>query len=231
MLRILQSINTQPFSFIVDPNGEFQPGQIAQLNVFGNQIVCGVSDGTCPLGIIDDMKTHAFTTTVIDEAVIASVPDPILNSSNQLVTPVDIKVELANPHIMPDSFVSDPVNVHLNFKNGVITFIAGTPLNFDLTGSGTPNAIRTVVSYSYRIANVQGEDSTQGSQRITVWSGRMIAATDQFETNRHYPLNANLFVSQKGMLTTQRITEYHPPVAFVTGPPTAFDSYLEFMWL
>jgi hypothetical protein len=34
---------------------------IGQLGVIGNNIVCGVSDGTAPLGIIDDIKVRAFT--------------------------------------------------------------------------------------------------------------------------------------------------------------------------
>lgn len=229
MLRILQSINTLPFSFIVDPNSEFQPGMVAQLNTNGNQIVCGVSDGTCPLGLIDDIKTHAFTTTAVDEEVIVRVENPS-TVNGVLVAPTDQIALLNNAYISPYSFVSDPVNVTVNVTNGAVTFIAGTALNFDSTGSGTPDSIRTIVNYSYRIANIPGEDSTQGSQRITVWTGRMIASTDQFETNRYYPLNANLFVSQSGLLTTSQ-TGSNPPVAFVTGPPTAFDNFLEFMWL
>jgi len=46
------------------------------------------------------------------------------------------------------------VNVTLIPVNGVITFIGGTELNFDVTGSGNPDAIRTIVNYTYQVPNV-----------------------------------------------------------------------------
>ena len=72
--RIVQAGNALPTSYPVDPSAEFEPGMVAQLGVIGNNIVCGVSDGTAPIGIIDDIKTRAFTSTSIDEVVIASAP-------------------------------------------------------------------------------------------------------------------------------------------------------------
>lgn len=54
MLRLIQVGASLPFSYPVDPTSTFQSGQIAQLKLIGNEIVCGVSDGTAPLGIIDD---------------------------------------------------------------------------------------------------------------------------------------------------------------------------------
>ncbi|HVI41791.1 MAG TPA: hypothetical protein VM577_14155 [Anaerovoracaceae bacterium] len=230
MLRIVQVGNTLPFSFPVDPNAEFQPGQIAQLSVMGNQVVCGVSDGRVPIGIIDDIKTKSFTAAAIDEVIIApavGVPGP----NNTIVTPVDIKIELANPNVLPSSFVSDPVDVELIPRNGVIIFLAGTPLNFSMTDSGVPDAIRTRVSYTYQIPNIPGDDSTAGSGRVTVWFSRIIAQTDQYDTAVRYPVNATLFVNEKGQLTTRRISDEFPGVAIVTGPPTTIHSALEFLWL
>ncbi len=116
-------------------------------------------------------------------------------------------------------------------RNGVIVFLAGTELNFDLDGDGTPDAIRTVVSYSYQIPNIPGDDSTLASQRVTVWFQRMLAATDQFETNQKYPVNAPLFVNESGKLTTRQISPDHPAIALVTGPPNSIDTTMEFMWL
>lgn len=229
MLRIVQVGNTLPFSFPVDPNAEFQPGQIAQLSVMGNQVVCGVSDGRVPLGIIDDIKTRSFTAAAIDEVIIA--PAAGVESNGQLVTPIDIKVELQNPNVLPSSFVSDPVDVELIPRNGVITFLAGTPLNFSLTDSGTPDAIRTRVSYTYQVPNVPGDDSTAGHGRVTVWFSRIIAQTDQYDTAVRYPVNATLFVNENGMLTTRKISDEFPGVAIVTGPPTTVHSALEFLWL
>src|ERR1041385_3004083 len=142
MLRLVQVGNTLPASFIVDPSAEFQPGQIAELTVIGNQVMATVSNGTAPLGIIDDIKTRAFTNVSWNEVVIVpavGVPGP----GGTLVTPIDIKAELRKANIVQSSFTST-VSTVLNAENGVIKFVAGTPLNFDLTGTGVPNAIRTI---------------------------------------------------------------------------------------
>lgn len=231
MLRLVQTGNALPFSYPVDPNANFQPGMIAQLNVMGNNVVCGVSDGTVPIGIIDDVKTNSFTAPSIDEIIIAGPIMGVVGPSGALVTPNDVKIELANPNIMASSFTSDPVDVELIPRNGVITFMAGTPLNFDADGDGIPDSIRTRVNYSYQVPNVPGDDSTQGSGRVTVWFQRMLFQTDQFETNQRYPVNANLFVSEEGKLTTRQPTADHPGIAIVTGTPTSVFDSLEAMLL
>lgn len=233
MFRIVQTGNSMPFSFPVDPSAEFQPGQIGQLTVLGNNVVCGVSDGIAPIGVIDDVKTRAFTTTSIDEVVIAGpirgVPDPARGGI--LVTPVDVKTELQNAGIIPSTFVSDPVDVQLIPRNGVVRFIAGTPLNFDLDGDGIPDAIRTVVSYSYQVPNIPGDDSTYGSGRVTIWFQRFIGQTDQFDTTQRYPINANLYVDCDGRFTSKQPSDNHPGVAIVTGSPVSMFGSIEFMWL
>ena len=228
MLRLVQVGNTLPASFICDPSAEFQPGQIAELTVIGNQVMATVSNGTAPLGIIDDIKTRAFTNVSWNEVIIVPAVG-VNNGSGQLVTPVDIKAELKKPNIVTGSFNST-VNVVLNPVNGIITFLAGTPLNFDLTGSGSPSAIRTIVNYTYYVPNIPGDDSTQGSGRMTVWFSRMFAQTDQYETNQQYPVKANLFVSENGYLTTRRPSSIHPAVAMVTAPPSPVAPFLEFLW-
>jgi hypothetical protein len=229
MLRIVQAGNSLPFSWPVDPSAEFQPGQIAQLTVIGNQVLATVSNGAAPIGIIDDIKTRAFTSTSWDETIVA--PATAVLNNGQLVTPVDIKVELQNPNVLPASFISIPVDVQLVPRNGVIIFPAGTPLNYDLLGTGTPNAIKTNVRYTYQIPNIIGDDSTQGNNRVTVWFQRMIFQTDQFETNQIYPLNANLFVSELGMLTTRQPAPNYPAVALVSAPPSPILGFLEAIWL
>ena len=231
MLRLIQVGNSLPFSYPVDPNSEFQPGMIAQLNVMGNNVVCGVSDGTVPIGIIDDVKTNSFTAPSVDEIVIAGPIAGIVGPSGALVTPNDVKIELENPNVMASSFTSDPVDVELIPRNGVIVFMAGTPLNFDADGDGIPDSIRTRVNYTYQVPNVPGDDSTQGSGRVTVWFQRIIFQTDQFETNQRYPVNANLFVSEEGKLTTRQPTPDHPGIAVVTGTPTSVFDSLEAIFL
>ena len=231
MLRLIQVGNSLPFSYPVDPNSEFQPGMIAQLNVMGNNVVCGVSDGTVPIGIIDDVKTNSFTAPSVDEIVIAGPIAGIVGPSGALVTPNDVKIELENPNVLASSFTSDPVDVELIPRNGVIVFMAGTPLNFDADGDGIPDSIRTRVNYTYQVPNVPGDDSTQGSGRVTVWFQRIIFQTDQFVTNQRYPVNANLFVSEEGKLTTRQPTPDHPGIAVVTGTPTSVFDSLEAIFL
>lgn len=228
MLRIIQSGNSLPFSYICDPNSEFQPGMLAQLNAFGNQIVCGVSDGTAPIGIIDDIKTNSFTAASVDEVVIVQVAGVL--SGSEFVAPTDLKTELANPNVLAKSFMSD-IDVELIPRNGVIVIPAGTPLNFDLAGTGTPDSIRVVVNYTYQVPNIPGDDSTQGSGRVTIWFQRIICQTDQFETNQRYPLNANLFCSESGLFTTRMPSPNHAAIAIVQAPPTSVHGSLELLYL
>lgn len=232
VFRIVQAGNALPTSYPVDPNAEFQPGMVAQLGVNGNNIVAGVSDGTAPLGIIDEIKTRAFTAPSIDEVVIANVPEIArVTQGSRIITSIDIQRNLQNPNIIHSSFTSNPLDVDLNARNGVLVFPAGTELNFDLDGDGIPDAIRTVVSYTYQVPNIPGDDTTAGSGKVTIWFQRMIAQTDMYETNQRYPLNANLFVSECGLLTTRQPTPDHPGIAVVTGSPSAIFGTLEFLLL
>jgi hypothetical protein len=231
MLRLLQVGNSLPISLPVEPSAEFEPGTAGQLTVFGNQVVCGVSDGTAPFGIIDDVKKNAFTAASVDEIVIAPASQVAVQQGSTWVTTMDIKVELENPNITASSFISNPVDVELIARNGVITFLSGTELNFDMDGDGTPDSIRTVVSYAYQQPNVPGDDSTAASGRLTIWFQRMLASTDQFETNQRYPVNSALYVSEAGLFTTRQSMPNIPSVAMVTAPPTAMHSSLELLWL
>lgn len=228
MLRIVYSGRSTPASFILEPSAEFMPGQVAELTIFGNQVMATVSNGTAPLGIIDDIRTKAFSSTAWNEVIIAAASgEP--NGQGQLVTPIDVKAELKHSNININSFIST-VDVALIPTNGVVVFPAGTVLNFDMTGSGTPNAIRTIVNYTYQVPNIPGDDSTIGSGRVTVWYDRMFVATDQYETNQSYPLKANLYVSEKGLFTTRRPSNIHAAVAMVTAPPTPQNPTIELMW-
>ena len=228
MLRLVQTGNTLPMSFLCDPSAEFESGMVAELTVIGNQVMATVSNGTAPIGIIDDVRTKAFSNVSWNETVIVpaiGVPGP----NNTIVTPIDIKAELRRPNILPHSFAST-VNVVLNPVNGVITFLAGTQLNLDMTGCGKPNAIKAIVNYSYMVANIPGDDSTAGSGRMTVWYERMFCQTSIFETNQEYPLRANIYVSEHGMITTRRPSSIHPSVGMVTSPPSSLNNMLEILW-
>jgi len=230
MFRLVQESNQLPYSWQVDPSAEFEAGMIAQLTVIGNQVMATVSNGSAPIGIIDDQKTKAFTSNAWDESIVIPTTG-VAGPNNTIVTPVDIKWELNNPNVVPNSFISIPVEVQLIPRNGVIVFPAGTLLNYDLLGTGEPNAIKTNVRYAYQIPNIIGDDSTFASQRITVWFGRLIGETNMFEVNQIYEVNANLFVSELGLLTTRQPAPNYPAMAIVTAPPTPMSSTLQFLWL
>lgn len=232
MLKVIHSGNAMPMSLPVDPTAEFQPGAFAQLRVIGNDIVAGVSDGTAPIGIIDDARIAAFTKSQIDEIVQIQVPASSIgiDENGKLVNTVEVSSPLENPHVIQSSFISN-ISVFLNYVNGIITVPAGTELNYDFDGDGTSDGYKIVTSYIYRISNKPGDDTTLSSGRVTIHYQRGIYATDQFDTTQAYPLNATLYVGLDGLLTSKQPTETHPGIALVTGPPASTQNNLEFLLL
>ncbi len=230
MLKIIHSGNSLPISMPVDPTSEFQPGQFAQLGLIGNDIVATVSDGTAPLGIIDDIRSTAFTKSQVDEVVIIEVSNPTTNSDGKKVSQEDLTGVLEYPNVNQKSFTST-VSVILNSINGVITVPSGTELNYDSNNDGINDSFRVICNYIYSVAGKPGDDSTFGSGRITIHYQRGIYATDQFDTTQVYPINSTLYIGSDGKLTSKQPTENHPGVAICTGPPTAAISTLEFMLL
>jgi len=230
MLRIIQAGNTLPTSYPVDVSSSFQPGQIGQLKLVGQDIVVGLSDGTAPLGIIDDVRTNAFSKTQIDEIVEISVINTELDGNGNIVNSNPEFGFLRNPSIIDNSFTST-VAVTLNSVNGAIEVPAGTPLNYDSDDSGTVDSFKIVVNYQYRIPNMPGDDSTVGSGRVTVHYDRGFYSTDQFDTKQQYALNVTLYVGLDGKLTSKQPTSNHPGVAVVTAPPSSTNGTLQLMWL
>lgn len=227
MLRVIQTGNARPVSYPVDPNAIFEPGMLAQFKVIGNDIILGVSDGTAPIGIIDDVRTTAFSAPVNDEIVIITgVPT---HDGYNWVNAADTSKELDNPHIDANSFVADYAGLQLNAINGILRAPAGTILNYAAGGSSTPNSVKVKVKYTYRIPNIAGEDTTIGSGRITVWFTRGIYQTDQYEMEA-YSVNATLFVSTNGKFTTKQTIDGQPGVAMCIVPPAAYNQFLEFVW-
>lgn len=230
MLRIVHAGNSLPANWPLDPTAEFEPGMIAQLKVIGNDITCGISDGTAPLGIIDDVRTSSFSKTQIDEIVEVSVIDTEIDSNGQIVNSRDEYGFLDNSQIFEDSFTST-IGVVLNRVNGAVLVPAGTPLNYDSDDDGNFDSFKIIVNYTYQIPNMPGDDSTVGSGRVTVHYDRGFYATDQFDTRQQYSLNITLYVGLSGKLTSKQPTVNHPGVAVVTGPPSSTNGTLEFMWL
>lgn len=217
-------------SLSVDPTAEFEPGMFAQLGLLGNDIVASVSDGTAPLGIIDDIRTNAFTKAQVDEIVVIDAQTSEIGPNGVRVSTVDVTGVLEFPNIIDSSFTST-ISVVLNTINGVITVPSGTELNYDSTGDGEYDSLSIVTNYIYRIAGKPGDDTTIGSGRITIHYQRGIYATDQFDTTQIYPINCTLYIGLDGKLTSSQPTDTHPGVALCTGPPSAAIGTLEFMLL
>lgn len=217
----------------LDPSGVFEAGMIGELRQIGNDIVCGVSCGLTPLGILDDTRTRAFIQPQIDEEVIFSpalIGTPGVGPAGEPVTTHDVMAELQHPSIVKGSFVSN-YPVFLNSNNGTIRIPAGSDLNYASVPGGSLDSIRVIVSYSFQVPDLPGDDTTIGSGRVTIWVMRGVFSTDIYDTTQSYPLNAPLFVGLDGKLTTKQPTPEHPGVAIVIGPNTATSPMLDFLWL
>ena len=230
MLKVIHTGNAMPMSLPVDPTAEFQPGMFAQLGLIGNDIVASISDGTAPLGIIDDVRTTAFTKAQVDEIITIDAQSSEVDANGKRVSAVDVTGVMEYPNIIQNSFTST-ISVLLNSVNGVVTVPAGTELNHDANGDGINDSFSIVVNYIYRVAGKPGDDTTIGSGRVTLHYQRGIYATDQFDTTQVYPVNCTLYVGLDGKLTSSQPTEGHPGVALCTGPPSAAIGTIEFMLL
>lgn len=231
MLRPIQVGNQLPLQFPLAGEDTFEPGMIAQLRVVGNEVVVGVSDGTAPIGIIDDIRTTSFTRPQRDEVLIVPATG-VKGQDDQWRSTKDEKKELRYASIVKSSFRinNEAPQVALNEVNGVITVPAGSILNYDSDDDDIPDSFRIVVNYYYRVPEIPGEDSTVGSNRVTVWIARGVFETDQYDMDAQYYVNSSLFVGLDGKLTTKQPTDEHPSVAMVTGPPSSIVRTLELMW-
>jgi hypothetical protein len=81
------------------------------------------------------------------------------------------------------------------------------------------------------VKNEQG-DSTCLSGKVHVWSHRGVFKTDQIEDGACCLINANLYCSERGFLTTRKPSPQHPCVGMVLGyeRPEHSNPVLEFMW-
>lgn len=229
MLQVIHTVGL-PISITLDPTAEFEPGMIAQLKLIGNDIVAGVSDGTAPYGIIDDIKTKSFSRAQIDEVIEIRDVDTEIDSNGIRVSLSETHQNLENPSILESSFIAT-VDVHLNPINGIVYVPAGTPVNYDYDDDGINDGFRIISNYAYYVANQPGEDSTFGSGKVTIHYHRGVYATDQFDPRQNYPLNCALYVGLNGKLTSKAPTQHHPSVAFCSGPPSSVSATIEFVFL
>lgn len=67
-----------------------------------------------------------------------------------MVAADDVTVPLLKKNIDSHTFYSEQVDLALTPADGLVTFVRGTPLNFDANGDGVLDSIRTVVNYRCR---------------------------------------------------------------------------------
>lgn len=232
MLRPLQIGLHRPISYPVDPNAVFQPGMIGQFNKVGNEVVLGVSDGIAPFGILDDARDIAFTKPVVDEIILVEITDIVNDGYGVLVTGSQVTKLLDNSNIMEQSWRADVEGIILVPVNGAVIIPAGTPLNATMDDASVSlDAIEITANYAYSVPNQPGVDTTMGSGMVTVWVGRgLIFSTDQFDTESPFAINAPLYVSPNGKLTSKQQDEGQPAVGMVIVPPTSVNAWLEFVW-
>jgi hypothetical protein len=209
----------------VDPSSTFEAGQIAGLIEINGELFVTVSDGDKipPIGIIDDNKTSAFTGTVPEEVII--VPAAVQEVNGVLVSTVDVMGPLQETNIIESTFSSN-FDLVLNPKKGVFTIPAGTPVNYD---DGSIIGFEVIVSYRYTIVDFPGDDSTDGSGKISIHFNRGIFVTNIFDTLATYAPGQPLFVDHEGKLTSQETQS--PTVAIALQPASAINNELMFMWL
>lgn len=229
VLRVLYTSGDVHGLWPVDPSVEFEAGMIAGLLEVGGDILATVSDGCTipPIGIIDDVKTEAFSRPSLDEPVfIAAVGVP--DGYGNLISTVDVMGFLEHTNILPSTFVAS-MDVLLNPRNGNIIVPAGSTLNvIDPDGDPAKTGFEVLVSYAYQVPDLPGEDTTAGSGKISVHIFRGIFTTDQFDAVVEYPLGGPLYCGKDGKLTSE---PNGPIVAMTTAPPSILINEIEFMWL
>jgi len=223
MLRLIYPNGLPVGVYPADPSVEFEAGMVCGLKQMGNDIFLTVSDGVSiqPYGIIDDVRSRAFSKPVVDEEIIVEAEGDEYGRTVR-----DEVALLSHPNIQAKSFASS-VEVVLNTNNGAITIPKGTPLNYDNDGDGVLDSVRVICSYAYDISDFPGDDTTVGSGNMTAWITRGEYATDQYDTTVAYPLNGILYCGRDGRLTTR---SNGPGIGMITGPPSVNINELQFLW-
>lgn len=207
---------------------EFQAGMIAGLIEIAGDIFVSVSDGCTipPVGILDDVKTEAFSKNSLDEFLF--VPASGVNDGHgNLISSVDVMGFLKNTNIIPKSFVST-MDVLLNPVNGTVTIPAGSILNKINANDPTKTGFEILLSYMFQIPDLPGEDTTAGSGKVSVHIFRGVFQTDQMDPVTEYPLMCPLYCGRDGRFTSQ---PNGPIIAVCLAPPSVLINEIEVMWL
>lgn len=228
VLRLIYTSGETHGLWPIDPSVEFQAGQVAGLIQIGGDIFATVSDGCTipPIGIIDDVKTEAFSKNSMDEVVFVPATG-VSDGYGNLISTIDTMGFLQNTNIIPSTFVSTQ-DVFLNPRNGVITIPSGSILNHIDPANPANTGFEVMCSYMFQVPDLPGEDTTAGSGKVSIHIFRGIFSTDQYDPVVDYPLNGPLFCGRDGRFTSD---ENGPIIGIVTGPPSILINELQFLWL
>jgi hypothetical protein len=229
MLRIIESFNNLPIQATPNPDLICQPGHFASFQIKNGTAVISLSDGVHPYGIIDDIRSDVIRkVTESWETYIVPATDIEYNKyTKDLYTEQSLVVELKNKNIIASSFTSD-IYGKLDSAIGTLTIPSGTMCNYTLPGSTTNNSLKFKCKYAYNIKLSKFEDSTIGTNKITIWNKNMIADTDMFDTTQEYVIGKPLYVAI-GLLTTKRNDYVCPAVGSVLKSPSDNSGYLRFV--
>jgi hypothetical protein len=232
MLRIIETFNNLPQNIEVDPDANFQPGNVGSLRIKNSKSVMGICDGLHPYGILDDIKSNVIRCVPVPPTQTFIVPaEDIEFDANKkaIILSKAQKVELNHANIIAASFISD-VPGTLKYLNGIFILPIGTICNYclkpSINGSTINDAVRFSCKYAYNINKV--DDTTLGSGRVTVWSKNMIAETDMYSIAHEYNKYMPLYV-ENGLLTTKRLDSQCKCIGIVLEGPTTNNPMMKFL--
>ena len=210
-----------PLSLAVAPTITFRPGMIGQLDATSTIIL---TDGTFPIGFLDDNKLTTYHRKIVDEAVVLTgvVASNLLHSN---LTALAFKVTNAAGTIVYTNIADYTVNI----VNGTIQ---RTALSTIVTGA------TVLVTYEYQLPTAEsvssqpsGSDDTAGSGKVAVWNAAGIYGTDQYDVTRTYAVNECLY-ALAGIVTNSNagisgtpcvIGRVHRVPAATGGAPTPIN--------
>ena len=85
------------------------------------------------------------------------------------------------------------------------------------------------MSYAYNVPFVSFEDSISNTNRATIWTKPIIAATDMFDTSCPYYVNESLYITN-GLLTWTQNSAYSKKVGKILEKPSNKNPTLTFLW-
>lgn len=216
-----------PLSLAVSSTITFRPGMVGQLDATSTVIL---TDGTYPIGLLDDNKLATYHKKVVNESVVLTgvVASNLMHSA---LTAGAFKV----------TNVAGTVT-YANLADYTVNIVNGT---IQRTALSTIASGQTVlVSYEYQLPSAEslssqpsGFDDTAGSGKVAVWNAPGIYLTTEYDITLNYAVNECLY-ALNGIITNSNagisgqpcvIGRVHrvPAAATAQGPERPYPEALE----